>query len=142
MSQTVRVRQGDCMAPVIFLFMVMAFTKTLEKVWVKTGLQMVTFRQQTHSPRDVGRLTGYKNKYFEHGTLLALFCVFYVDNGTFPFENCKNSHVNFPSFTHTLLTLVLRCKWGEERKSPKPHVSSFLHQGSSVRKALCLLLTG
>ena len=31
MSQTVGVRQVDCMAPVLFLFMVMAFAKTLEK---------------------------------------------------------------------------------------------------------------
>ena len=31
MSQKVGVRQGDCMAPVLFLFMVMAFAKTLEK---------------------------------------------------------------------------------------------------------------
>ena len=31
MSQTVGVRKGDCMAPVLFLFMVMAFAETLEK---------------------------------------------------------------------------------------------------------------
>ena len=31
MSQTVGVRQGDCMAPVLFLFMMMAFAETLEK---------------------------------------------------------------------------------------------------------------
>ena len=31
MSQTVGVRKGDCMSPVLFLFMVMAFSKTLEK---------------------------------------------------------------------------------------------------------------
>ena len=30
MSQTVGVRQGDCMAPVPFLFLVMAFSETLE----------------------------------------------------------------------------------------------------------------
>ena len=30
MSQTVGVRQGDCMAPVLFLFMVMEFAETLE----------------------------------------------------------------------------------------------------------------
>ena len=30
MSQTVGVRQGDYMAPVLFIFMVMAFAKTLE----------------------------------------------------------------------------------------------------------------
>ena len=31
MSHTVGVSQGDCMAPVLFLFMVMAFAETLEK---------------------------------------------------------------------------------------------------------------
>ena len=31
MIQTVGVRQGDCMAPVLFLFVVMAFAETLEK---------------------------------------------------------------------------------------------------------------
>ena len=96
MIQTVGVSLGDCMAPVLFLFMVMASAKTLENVWMKARLQIVTFRQ----------------------------------------------HVDFPSFTHTLLLLVLICTWGEDRKSPKPNVSSFPHQGSSVGKALCLLLTG
>ena len=31
MNQTVGVRQGDCMVPVLFLFMMMAFEETLEK---------------------------------------------------------------------------------------------------------------
>ena len=31
MSQTVGVRQGECMTPVLFLFMVMVFSETLEK---------------------------------------------------------------------------------------------------------------
>ena len=31
MNQTVGVRQGDCMAPVLFLFMMMAFAETLGK---------------------------------------------------------------------------------------------------------------
>ena len=65
MNQTVGVRQGYCMAPVLFIFMVMAFAETLEKEWLKAGLQMMTFRQNTHSPRDVGRLSGHKKKYFK-----------------------------------------------------------------------------
>ena len=89
MIQTVGVRQGDCMAPVLFLFMVMAFADTLEKEWVKSGLQMATLRQHTHSTQDVGRLTGQKKKYFEQGTPLTLFCVLYVDDGAFPFKNCE-----------------------------------------------------
>ena len=38
MGQTVVVRQGDCMAPVLLLFMVMDFSETLKKEWVKAGL--------------------------------------------------------------------------------------------------------
>ena len=75
------------MAPVLFLFMVMDFSETLEKEWAKAGLQMVNFRQHTHSPRDVVRLTGHKKKTFEQGTIIYLFCVLYVDNGEFPFED-------------------------------------------------------
>ena len=75
------------MAPVLFIFMVMEFAETLEKEWMKAGLQMVTFRQHTHSPQYVGRLTGHKKKYFKQGTLLALFCVLYVDDGAFPFKD-------------------------------------------------------
>ena len=86
MSQTVGVRQGDCMAPVLFLFMVMAFAETLETEWIKTDLKMINLRQHTHSPCDVGKLTVHKKKNFEQGTLLALFCVLYVDDRAFNFD--------------------------------------------------------
>ena len=39
MSQTVGVRQDDCMAPVLFLFMVMALSETLEKEWIKADFK-------------------------------------------------------------------------------------------------------
>ena len=39
MGQTVGVRQGDCMSPVLLLFMVMAFTESLEKEWIKVRLK-------------------------------------------------------------------------------------------------------
>ena len=48
MSQTVSVRQGDCMAPVIFFFMVMAFDETLEKGWTRAGLNMIMLQQCSH----------------------------------------------------------------------------------------------
>ena len=87
MSQTVGLRKGDCMSPVIFLFMVMVFSETLVTEWIKAYLKMINLRQHTHSPRNVGKLTGHKKKNFEQGTLLALFCVLYVDNGAFNFEH-------------------------------------------------------
>ena len=59
MSQTVGVRQGDCMVPVLFIFMVMAFEETLEKECIKAELNMINLRQHTHSPCNVGKLTGH-----------------------------------------------------------------------------------
>ena len=87
MSQKVGVRQGDCMAPVLFLFMVMEFAKTLEIEWIKADLKTINLRQHTHSPRGVGKLTRHKKYNFEQGTLLALFCVLYVDDSAFTFED-------------------------------------------------------
>ena len=87
MSQTVGVRQHDCMAPILFLFMVVAFAKTLGIEWIKADLKMINLRQHMHSPCDVGKLTEHKKKRFEQGTLLALFCVLYVDDGAFTFED-------------------------------------------------------
>ena len=48
---------------------------------------MINLRQHTHSPHDVGKLTGHKKNSFEQGTLLALLCVLYVDKGSFTFED-------------------------------------------------------
>ena len=43
MGQKVGVRQGDCMAPVLFLFMVMEFAETLEICWRQMGFKMISF---------------------------------------------------------------------------------------------------
>ena len=86
-SQTVGVRQGDCMAPVLLLFMVMAFSKTLEKEWTRAGLNLIILQQRSYSPQDIGKLTGHKVKTFSQENLLTLFCVLYVDDGAFPFED-------------------------------------------------------
>ena len=65
MSQTVGVRQGDCMAPVLFIFMEIAFSETLQKEWMKAELNLINLKKHTHSPCDVGKLTGHKKKIFE-----------------------------------------------------------------------------
>ena len=64
MSQTVGVRKVDCMKPVLLLFMMMAFAKILEKEWTRTGLNMIKLQQRSHSPQDIGTLTGHKKKHF------------------------------------------------------------------------------
>ena len=45
MGQTVGVRQGDCVAPVLFLFMLMVFAETLEIRWRQTALNILIFHQ-------------------------------------------------------------------------------------------------
>ena len=67
--------------------MVMVFANTLEKEWIKAELNMINMKQHTHSPRDIGKLTGHKKKSFEQGTILSLFFVLYVDDGAFTFED-------------------------------------------------------
>ena len=81
------------MAPVLFLFMVMAFAETLEKEWTKAGLSMITLQQRSHSPQDTCKLTGHKVKTFSQGNLLTLFCVLYVDDGAFPFKKPSSTRI-------------------------------------------------
>ena len=54
MSQTVGVRQGYCIALVLFMFMVMAFVEKFEKEWVIADLKIITLKQKTNSPHDYG----------------------------------------------------------------------------------------
>ena len=51
MEKKVGVRQGDCMAPVFYLFMIMAFAETLEISWKQLGHKIITFNMRKNSPR-------------------------------------------------------------------------------------------
>ena len=79
--------QGDCMTPVLSLFMIMAFVETLDISWKQSGHKMITFNTRTNSSRNRGRLTGNVPKTFSYGTLIEIFNVLYADNGAFPFED-------------------------------------------------------
>ena len=136
MGQTVGMRQGDCMEPVLFLFMVMDFAETLEKEWVKAGLQMATFRQHTHSPCDVGRLTGHKKKTFKQGTLLGLFYVLYVDDGAFPFENCDQLTHGLSLIYSHFTNFGLEMHGGRGKKSSKTECVLFPPPGFFDRKCI------
>ena len=45
----VGVKQGDSVAPVLFLFVIMEFTETIEKEWVRNYLKMIKFKQHSNS---------------------------------------------------------------------------------------------
>ena len=47
-KQTVGVRQGDCMAAVLFLFLITAFAETLTDEWEKHGITKPKFSRRTN----------------------------------------------------------------------------------------------
>ena len=62
MVKKLGVRQGDWMSPVLFLFMTMVFSETLEISRKQLGHKMITFNTRTNSPKDRGTLTGHAPK--------------------------------------------------------------------------------
>ena len=83
-------RQGDNMAPVLFLFLMSAFAKTLETVWKEEGIEVVTV--QTVEEQDFldgkGAIKSHTIEEYTSGSLTAfeiLQCL-YVDDGAFVFS--------------------------------------------------------
>ena len=60
----VGVKQGDSVAPVLFLFLMMAFAETIEKEWDKHDIQRIEFKRHDNSPHSAGRLTSHPAKNF------------------------------------------------------------------------------
>ena len=134
MNQTLRVRQGDCTTPVLYLFMVILFSETLEKYWIKEDLNMVNMRQQSHSPCNVGKLTGHKKKRFYQHTLLALFCVLYVDDGTFMFKDWDQLTWGLTQIYYHFKRFGLKMHVGKGKKAPETKCVFFLPPGCFGQK--------
>ena len=134
MSQTVGVRQGDCMAPVLFLFMVMAFSVTLEKECTRSGLNMITLQQRSHSPQDIGKMTGHKVQPFSQGNLLTLFFVLYVDNGAFPFKDLLQLELGISLIHNNFVKFGLEIYIGRGNKASKTGCILFHHQVFSLKE--------
>ena len=85
----VGLKQGDSVAPVLFLFIMIEFSETIEKEWVRNELKMIKFKRHSNSPQSSGRITSHPEKTFSHGTLFEIFCMIYVDNVASAFETSK-----------------------------------------------------
>ena len=83
------VKQGDSMAPVLFLFIIMGFAETLEREWTRNGLTPLQFQQREDSPLSNGSIISHNRRTFSEGTLFYMFCMLYVDNGAFAFPSRK-----------------------------------------------------
>jgi hypothetical protein len=82
---TVGVKQGDAMAPVLFLFLIQAFAETIEEEWEKAEIEIPSFNFHRNRERPIGRLVGQRTQ--SKGTLILLNNLLYVDDGAFIFTN-------------------------------------------------------
>ena len=64
------VKKGDSVAPVLFLFIMMAFEETIEKECVRNELKMIKFKRFRNSPQSSRRINSHP-KTFSHRTLLV-----------------------------------------------------------------------
>ena len=83
----VGVKQGDSMVPVLFMFLMMAFSETIEDKWTALGLNKAQFVCKDNSPISTGQLVSHRTGTLSSGVLFYLFYMLYVDNGAFVFES-------------------------------------------------------
>jgi hypothetical protein len=85
--QTVGVRQGDNMAPVLFLFLMTAFAKKLEIVWKDQDIPILSVMTATDEHLAEGKICSHTPAMFRSKKLSSyeiLQCL-YMDDGAFPF---------------------------------------------------------
>ena len=92
LTQTVGVRQGYNMAPVLFLFLMSAFAETLEAAWKQEQIGVCTVRSYVGSSLTLsgkGKLRGHRPKeYFSRElTAVEILQCLYVDDGAFIFNS-------------------------------------------------------
>jgi hypothetical protein len=93
--QSVGVRQGDNMAPVLFLFLVFAFAETLETEWKNAGIGVCTVQSVIGEKllAGKGKLRGHLPKvYLSQGlTAVEILQCLYADDGAFIFASRTDS---------------------------------------------------
>ena len=105
----VGVQQGDNIAPVLFLFLLMAFAQTLEQFW-DVPIPEYVYPLENNA----GQLRRQKST--KQGRLLTLFYFLYVDDGAFLFETredlAKGAQLLFDHFARFGLIMHIGARLG------------------------------
>ena len=108
--------------------------RNLRKRRDQSRSKKINLRQHTHWPCNVGKLTVHKKKSFKQGTLLALFCVFFVDDSAFNIEDrdqlTRGLNLIYQHFTRYRLEMYV----GKGKKSSKTECVFFPPPGFFRRK--------
>jgi len=128
--QSVGVRQGDNMAPVLFLFLMTTFAQTLELEWKKLGIPILSVMTAGHEHLADGKICSHTPKMSKSKKLITykiLQCL-YVDDGTFPFgkreDLQRGMELIYHHFARFGLEMHIGCGTSESKTecfSPPPH---------------------
>ena len=122
-QQTVGVRQGDNLSPVIFLFVMTAFAETLEKKWTQAGLPRIEAEYTPISPSSKAQLTGHIRPTHSAGSTTSLSQVLFLDDSGFPFNTRDDAITGTRIIKETFTELGLEMHCGsKENKTSKTEI--------------------
>ena len=103
--QSVGVRQGDNMAPVLFLFLMSAAAETLELAWRQANIEVLTVAHSPDNELDTGCVRGHTPRMYTSRKLTAyeIYQLLYVDDGAFPFST-REALIKGLALVHSHLT--------------------------------------
>jgi hypothetical protein len=84
--QTVGVRRGDPLSPVLFLFIISVVSEVLKTEFAKAKIPCVTYRKvEEEEIINEGQLISHAPRTQNGGETFAIIDLFFVDDGAFPF---------------------------------------------------------
>ena len=118
-DQTVGVRQGDNLSPVIFLFVMTAFSEILDNKWTTAGLPRVEAEHTPLTHLSTGQLTGHIKPLQKRGTTTHITHTLFLDDSCFPFNTKEDAAIGtkLVKETFTSLGLEMHCGTKETTKS-------------------------
>ena len=87
-AQTVGVRQGDNLSPVIFLMIMTAFSEILDTTWTSSNIPKPQFHRHDMSNTKGAKLTGHNiMRDFHNSSTFNTYHILYLDDGSFLFQS-------------------------------------------------------
>jgi hypothetical protein len=87
--QSVKICQGDNIAPVLFLFIMSAAAKTLEVKWCETRIAVLKVVHLSDDELELGCIRGHTPRMYNSTrlTTFEIFQLLYINDGAFPFPD-------------------------------------------------------